>query len=152
MEDLIKQVANYIIDNEATINETAFAFSKSVSSIKKYINDPDKLQRIDLELYKKVKEVQNKIELDGQKAGGHIGKRGPIISDFEAVEIAQDRIENYTTLEQLSNKYNVPTSTIHEAIRRIQDDETQKQLADVSILNQTYFKTNESVFDNTKKR
>lgn len=58
MDELIKQVANYIINNRATINETAGAFGKSVSSIKKYINDADKLQRIDFELYQKVKEVQ----------------------------------------------------------------------------------------------
>lgn len=51
MDELIKQVANYIINNRATINETAGAFGKSVSSIKKYINDADKLQRIDFELY-----------------------------------------------------------------------------------------------------
>lgn len=41
MDELIKQVANYIINNRATINETAGAFGKSVSSIKKYINDAD---------------------------------------------------------------------------------------------------------------
>lgn len=153
MDELIKQVANYIINNRATINETAGAFGKSVSSIKKYINDVDKLQRIDFELYLKVKEVQKIIELNGQiAAGGRIGKRSAGISDYDSIEMAQDRIDNYVTLEQLSKKYNVPTSTIYEAIKRIDDDETQRLLSEVSLANQTYFKTNESVLNDARKR
>lgn len=152
MDELIKQVANYIINNRATINETAGAFGKSVSSIKKYINDADKLQRIDFELYLKVKEVQKVIELNGQIAGGRIGKRSAGISDYDSIEMAQDRIDNYATLKQLSKKYNVPTSTIYEAIKRIDDDETQRLLSEVSLANQTYFKTNESVLNDARKR
>lgn len=152
MDELIKQVANYIINNRATINETAGAFGKSVSSIKKYINDADKLQRIDFELYLKVKEVQKIIELNGQIAGGRIGKISAGISDYDSIEMAQDRIDNYVTLEQLSKKYNVPTSTIYEAIKRIDDDETQRLLSEVSLANQTYFKTNESVLNDARKR
>lgn len=152
MDELIKQVANYIINNRATINETAGAFGKSVSSIKKYINDVDKLQRIDFELYLKVKEVQKVIELNGQIAGGRIGKRSAGISDYDSIEMAQDRIDNYATLEQLSKKYNVPTGTIYEAIKRIDDDETQRLLSEVSLANQTYFKTNESVLNDARKR
>lgn len=66
--------------------------------------------------------------------------------------MAQDRINNYTTLEQLSKKYNVPTSTIYEAIKRINDEETQQLLSEVSLANQTYFKTNESILNDIKKR
>lgn len=152
MDELIKQVANYIINNRATINETAGAFGRSVSSIKKYINDADKLQRIDFELYLKVKEVQKVIELNGQIADGRIGKRSAGISDYDSIEMAQDRIDNYAILEQLSKKYNVPTSTIYEAIKRIDDDETQRLLSEVSLANQTYFKTNESVLNDARKR
>lgn len=152
MDELFKCVANYIIDNKATINETAGAFGKSVSSIKKYINDADKLRRVDFELYLKVKEVQKVIELNGQIAGGRMGKRSAGISDYDSIEMAQDRIDNYATLEQLSKKYNVPTSTIYEAIKRIDDDETQRLLSEVSLANQTYFKTNESVLNDTRKR
>ena len=152
MDELIKQVANYIINNRATINETSGAFGKSVSSIKKYINDADKLQRIDFELYQRVKEVQKIVELNGQIAGGRIGKRSASVSDYDSVEMAQDRINIYTTLEQLSKKYNVPTSTIYEAIKRINDEETQQLLSEVSLANQTYFKTNESILNDIKKR
>lgn len=58
MEERIIAVANYIVDNKATIIKTAEHFNMSTSSIKKYINGKDKLQSIDIELFKKVKEAQ----------------------------------------------------------------------------------------------
>ena len=99
-----------------------------------------------------MKEVQKVIELNGQIAGGRIGKRSAGISDYDSIEMAQDRIDNYATLEQLSKKYNVPTSTIYEAIKRIDDDETQRLLSEVSVAHLTYFKTNESVLNDARKR
>lgn len=96
--------------------------------------------------------MQKIVELNGQIAGGRIGKRSASVSDYDSVEMAQDRINNYTTLEQLSKKYNVPTSTIYEAIKRINDEETQQLLSEVSLANQTYFKTNESILNDIKKR
>ena len=45
----------------------------SPSSIKKYLNSKDKLQSIDIELFKKVKEAQMGITLDGQIKGGKTG-------------------------------------------------------------------------------
>ena len=66
MEEKIITVANYIVDNNATIIQTAEHFNMSPSSIKKYINSKDKLQSIDIELFKKVKEAQMGITLDGQ--------------------------------------------------------------------------------------
>lgn len=66
MEEKIIAVANYIVDNNATIIQTAEHFNMSPSSIKKYINSKDKLQSIDIELFKKVKEVQMGITLVGQ--------------------------------------------------------------------------------------
>ena len=66
MEEKIITVANYIVDNNATIIQTAEHFNMSPSSIKKYINSKDKLQSIDIELFKKVKEAQMGITLVGQ--------------------------------------------------------------------------------------
>ena len=43
MEEKIITVANYIVDNKATIIKTAEHFNMSTSSIKKYINGKDKL-------------------------------------------------------------------------------------------------------------
>ena len=73
MEEKIIAVANYIVDNNATIIQTAEHFNMSPSSIKKYINSKDKLQSIDIELFKKVKEAQMGITLDGQIKGGKTG-------------------------------------------------------------------------------
>ena len=66
MEEKIRVVANYIVDNNATIIQTAEYFNMSPSSIKKYINSKDKLQSIDIELFKKVKETLMGITLVGQ--------------------------------------------------------------------------------------
>ena len=66
MEERIIAVANYIVDNKATIIKTAEHFNMSTSSIKKYINSKDKLQSIDIELFKKVKETLMGITLVGQ--------------------------------------------------------------------------------------
>lgn len=66
MEEKIITVANYIVDNNATIIQTAEHFNMSPNSIKKYINSKDKLQSIDIELFKKVKEAQMGITLVGQ--------------------------------------------------------------------------------------
>lgn len=66
MEEKIIAVANYIVDNKATIIQTAEHFNMSPSSIKKYINSKDKLQSIDIELFKKVKETLMGITLVGQ--------------------------------------------------------------------------------------
>ena len=65
MEEKIRVVANYIVDNKATIIQTAEHFYMSTSSIKKYINGKDKLQSIDVELFKKVKEAQMSVTIYG---------------------------------------------------------------------------------------
>lgn len=65
MEEKVRAVANYIVDNKATIIQTAEHFSMSTSSIKKYINGKDKLQSIDVELFKKVKETQMSVTIYG---------------------------------------------------------------------------------------
>ena len=65
MEEKIISVANYIVENKATIIQTAEHFNMSTSSIKKYINGKDKLQSIDVELFKKVKEAQMSVTIYG---------------------------------------------------------------------------------------
>ncbi len=65
MEEKVRAVANYIVDNKATIIQTAEHFNMSTSSIKKYINGKDKLQSIDVELFKKVKEAQMSVTIYG---------------------------------------------------------------------------------------
>ena len=100
----ILEVAKYIIANKATITMTADYFGLSVSSIKKYINDQDKLKAIDFEIYNEVKKVQNELENIGHYIGGKNGIREPKYTEFEALEIAETMIsESLTITEQLRN-------------------------------------------------
>ena len=127
-EEKILSVANYIIENETTIGDTANAFGLSSSCVKKYINDENNLQRIDYGTYIIVKEIQNKIEHNGKIKGGKTGKRKRIISEDDIRSIAMQIINNGWTLEDASTKLSIPTSTIYDRIRSIQDVELQNEL------------------------
>ena len=58
MKKRIIEEAKYIIKNQATISEAASFFNTSPSTIKKHINNEDKLKSIDFNLYNDVKEAQ----------------------------------------------------------------------------------------------
>ncbi len=124
----ILKIAKYIIVNKATIAVTANHFGLSVSSIKKYINDPDKLRTIDFEIYNEVKKVQNELENLGHYIGGKNGKREPKYTEFEALEIAEVMISESLTITQASEKFKIPKSTLYERIRAIKDDDIQNEL------------------------
>lgn len=128
-EKKILIVAKYIIENEATVKETALYFGISISSIKKYINDDCNLKNINENIYLAVKEVQDKLQKEGQIKGGQIGKRDASISDFEVEEIAKKMIENGWTLGQASNYFdNIPTSTLYENLMKLTDVELKNNL------------------------
>ena len=120
------EVAKFIISNKATIQKTADAFEMSTSSIKKYVNDL--LPEIDVVIYKVVKETQKEIEHLGQIEGGSIGKRGPKHDESEALEFAELMISQDLTLDQVSDKSNIPRSTIYERVKDIDDREIQEKL------------------------
>ena len=129
MEEKIITVANYIVDNKATIIQTAEHFNMSPSSIKKYINSKDKLQSIDIELFKKVKETQMGITLDGQIKGGKTGSREGVYSiNKEKLDYIMDEmIEKDLTLKQVEEIYDIPSSTLYESIEKT-DDLGKKEL------------------------
>lgn len=120
MEERIITVANYIVDNKATIIQTAEHFNMSPSSIKKYINSKDKLQSIDIELFKKVKEAQMSVIIDGQIKGGKIGSREGVrsISEEKLTYIMDEMIEKDLTLKQVEEIYGIPTSTLYDSIEK----------------------------------
>ena len=124
----ILEVAKYIIANKATIAMTADYFGLSVSSIKKYINDQDKLKAIDFEIYNEVKKVQNELENIGHYIGGKNGIREPKYTEFEALEIAETMISESLTITEAAKKFDIPKSTLYERIRAIKDDEIQNKL------------------------
>jgi len=124
----ILEVAKYIIENKATINMAAEHFNLSTSSIKKYINNPENLQSIDMDIYNAVKETQKEIEAIGNYVGGKNGIREPKYTEFEALEIAETMIAESLTLEQASSKFNIPTSTLYETLKRINDEKIEEEL------------------------
>ena len=127
-KEYLRQVAEYIIDNH-TIAEAATYFSKSTSSIKKYlatIRDENN-QDYDPLLAERLKLAQAKKILEGQKKGGKTGKRGKNYEEFTARLYAEAYLTG-KTLEQLSELSQIPTSTLHEMIRGIDDEELQKRI------------------------
>lgn len=120
--------ANYIIDNKATISKTAEHFNISTSSIKKHINDSDKLQSIDEELYKKVKKVQEEIIQKGVIKGGQTGKRSSILDEKKKIDIAVKIIRMRWTLDQASANIGVPRSTLYENLMSIKDKNIKEEL------------------------
>ena len=144
--DLIIKIANYIIDNMATIDEVSKKFNKSVSSIKKYINDDSNLKSIDILLYNKVKKVQKEIEMQGRLKGSYMSQN---ISKYKNLDeqiiiIAKDMIKNEMTLNDASITYKIPKSTLYERIMQIKDKEL---LGEVKRL----FEKNKATAFNNKK-
>lgn len=133
MEEKIIAVANYIVDNNATIIQTAEHFNMSPSSIKKYINSKDKLQSIDIELFKKVKEAQMSVIIDGQIKDGKIGSREGVrsISEEKLTYIMDEMIEKDLTLKQVEEIYGIPTSTLYDSIEKTSDLERKSKIYDM---------------------
>lgn len=127
-ESKIVKVAEYIIDNKATVASCAKHFDCSVSTIKKYINNDGNLKDIDLELYKKVKEVQKEIEEKSHHIGGMISKRNSKHTYSEIKKIVETMIRNSWTIEEASKYYNIPRSTLYENIKKIDDEKLKLSL------------------------
>ena len=140
----ILEVAKFIIENKATINMAAQQFNLSTSSIKKYINNLENLQSIDMEIYKEVKEVQKEIESIGHYVGGKNGIRGPQYTEFEGLEIAETMIAEGLTLEQASTRFNIPKSTLYETLKRIDDEEVEEELKNLFDSNNSRFGGNKN--------
>ncbi len=117
-EDFIQEVARWMIENQATVKQAADYFQKSESTIQKYINK--KLVLISADLYHLLKKTQNIVLARARQAGGRAGKRQPAITDFEALEMASYRIDTGATYEELSNIFGYSSSSIYDAISRLQ--------------------------------
>ena len=127
-EDKIKTVAKFIIEKNATVNETAEYFSISESCIKKYINDPNNLIRISFSDYEKIKVIQESLQIEGRSIGGKVGKRSATLKEHEILRIAMQMIKMGWTLEQASIQLNIPKSTIYENLVKIKDIELRKRI------------------------
>jgi|GEM_PF-1677526 len=124
----ILEVAKFIIENKATIDVTANNFNLSSSSIKKYINDDNKLKKIDIDIYNSVKKVQEELIEIGRSVGGKNGIREKKYSDFEAMEIAETMIEESLTIKEASILFSIPSSTLYEMVTSIEDSVIKEEL------------------------
>ena len=143
-EKKILEVAKYIIEEKATISMAAERFNSSISSIKKYINNPENLQSIDMDIYNAVKETQKEIEAIGHYVGGKNGIREPKYTEFEALEIAEVMIAESLTLEQASVRFGIPRSTLYEALKRINDEKIVEELGILFDINNSRFGGNKN--------
>lgn len=114
MKKRIIEEAKYIIKNQATISQTASFFNTSPSTIKKHINNEDKLKSIDFNLYNDVKEAQKVVCEKGVKKGGENSKRTTIMTEEEKENIAKKILEMGWTLAQAEENLNIPDSTLYE--------------------------------------
>ena len=133
MEERIIAVANYIVDNKATIIKTAEHFNMSPSSIKKYINSKDKLQSIDIELFKKVKEAQISVIIDGQIKGGKTGstKGNSYLGKEKVLCLIDEMLDKDLTYEEAEKMFGVPSSTIYDGVKRFADKERLSRIEDM---------------------
>lgn len=116
-EKKILEVAKYIVENKATKEMVAEKFNISKSSIKNYINGKDNLQKINYELYLLVKNTQEELM---QKTSN--------ITDFEIEEIARVMLENDFTLKEASDFFQIATSTLHDRLKSINDEQLKQEL------------------------
>lgn len=122
LDDIIEDIIKY----NYTIEYASLKFGISESTINKYIAQ---LKQLDNDLYKRyILSVQKKYEL-GTVVGGKNSKRQAIMTEFEALEIAEAMISGSLTLEEASKRFdNIPKSTIYERIRSIDNAEIQREL------------------------
>lgn len=135
----ILDIAKYIIKNDATIDQAAKHFGCSKSTIQHYINDPDKLPSIDINIYDSVYNVQKIVCLKGNIKGGKAGlgvKRSKHTQE-EIENLVCYMIENGLTYAEMSRKYNIPISTLHDMFKRIENKEICMGLANLASYNVT---------------
>lgn len=123
-------IVNFIASDEGhTVEEAASNFGVSVSTIKKRLakvrNEKD--ANYDKFLAEKLKLAQAKVTLRGNKKGGSLGKRGRTYSEEEAINLANMYMSGFTIIG-LSKVTGIPTSTLWEVIRSINDKELQANI------------------------
>lgn len=114
-ETFIWQVGEYIADGH-TISEAALFFQKSPSSIKKYLA---KIRNKDNDCYneilaEKIKLAQAKIELEGHKKGGSLGKRTRNLEYWQIEMYLNAFLSSGLYLEQFAKLAGIPKSTLYE--------------------------------------
>ena len=127
-KDYIWEVGEYIACGHK-ISEAATKFSKSTSSIKKYLA---KIRDKDSEFYneilaEKIRLAQLKIELQGHIKGGSNGKRGRNLSEEQIKLYLEAFISSGLTLEGFADLSQIPKSTLYDNFCSITDPELRNK-------------------------
>ena len=126
MSELFKREAQFYLDNNYTIGETASRLNVCKSTLQKHFQ---KLASIDPELYNQVRNKQMKSIEKGRAKGGTVGKRTRSYTMEEANRIADLFISNQYTLDELSIATGMPRTTLYELLRSKKLDlEKQSQI------------------------
>lgn len=150
-EDIVKYYADYILYGNKTMEEAAIALGISKRTLQLYINNYLKEQ--DEELYKKVKEHLEHIAHQRHSLGGKIGKRTTSY-DTEQIQTMADRlikdffdqktngqVKEVKTLEQLSNEYHIPKSTLYDLLMKSLSSDKKNQIKSIFEYNKTIGKS-----------
>lgn len=130
-KNFIWQVGEYIAEGH-TISEPALFFQKSTSSIKKYLA---KIRNKDSDCYneilaEKIKLAQAKIELEGHKKGGSLGKRTRNLEYWQIEMYLKAFISSGLSLEAFADLSYIPKSTLYDNFCAIKDPDLYNKFRD----------------------
>ena len=126
MSSLIEREAQFYLDNDYTVGETASRLHICKSTLQKHFQ---KLSSMNPELYNQVRNKQMKSMEQGRTKGGILGKRTRSYTKEEAYKIAKIFIKNEYTLDELAKVTKIPRTTLHELLKsEFFDSETRTQI------------------------
>ena len=146
-------IINYIINKGVTAKEVAEYYSVSLSTIKKRLSSIKDELKDDSEIKNSLLNTININQEKGRHTGGlssNSGKKRSVDITF-IVDIAVDALANNLTIEELSTKYSIPTSTISDYFKLLKNTEYQTIYDDLTSLfnyhkNKSYITNSVSLF------
>lgn len=151
IEDI--DIINYIINKGATAKEVAEYYGVSLSTIKKRLASIKDKLKDDSEIKNSLLNTININQEKGRHTGGlssNSGKKRNVDMTF-IVDIAINALANNLTIEELSTKYGIPTSTISDYFKLLNNTENQNIYDDLTSLlnyhkNKHYMTNNVTLF------
>ena len=123
--DKILEEANYYLNNDVTIKQASSDLGISKRTLQLHFQ---KLESIDLEKARLVKDKKIANEKQGKIKGGSLGKRGPNWTREQAQQLADAMINNQMTNREAATTFERPKSTIYEMTHKGIEDELIESL------------------------
>ena len=134
IEDI--DIINYIINKGATAKELAEYYGVSLSTIKKRLASIKDELKDDSEIKNSLLNIISVNQEKGRHTGGlsnNSGKKRNVDITF-IVDIAVNALANNLTIEELSTKHGIPTSTISDYLKLLKNTEYQTIYDDLTSL------------------